>query len=282
MAAYARQLQPGIPFSANNVDCILKDSYLIYGIDLEDLADAQDVTLIENFALPRWETQPVPCLTNNALQIRTAHAIVGARAHLSMLSYDVGIGFDPVYPTRRFRQGIAEAAACGTSMTTKGTEYFDGKKMTLLTAAEYAPAVAALGEYHTWLEANAGMFTSDRQNLAPVGLLYPGESLWLDWHRIAPLYFGAGQALTMEGIPWQVVDGPQSILGLRAVLVFDEEALRIVSDAASVTPILVPELEHWGRPPRRRSAGVGFCRASQPRCTKQQQHSTPGIGSHSA
>ena len=43
--------------------------------------------------------------------------------HLSVLSYDAGIGFDPVYPTRRILTGMAEAAANGCSMVTKGTEY---------------------------------------------------------------------------------------------------------------------------------------------------------------
>jgi hypothetical protein len=248
LATYARELQPDTPISANDVDCVLKDSYVIYGIDLDALADVQDVTMIENFGLPRWDTKPVPGLTNNALQIRTAHAIVGKRAHLSILSYDVGIGFDPVYPVRRYRQGIAEAAACGVSMTTKGTEYYDGGKMTLLTASEFAPVTAALGDYHAWLEANAHMFAADRLNVAPIGLLYPGESLWLDWPRLAPLFYGAGQALTLEGIPWRVVNRLESLNGLRAVLVFDEEARTAVPDRAGATPILVPGLEHW-RPP---------------------------------
>ena len=90
--------------------------------------------------------------------------------------------------------------------------------MTLLTASEFAPVTAALGEYHAWLEANAHLFTADRLNVAPIGLLYPGESLWLDWHRLAPLFYGAGQALTLAGIPWRVVRSSESLNGLRAVL----------------------------------------------------------------
>ena len=186
--------------------------------------------MIENFGLPHWSEEPRPRLANNALTVRTARTMVGDRAHLSVLSYDVGIGFDPVYPPRRYQQGIAEALACGVSMTTKGTEYHDGEKMTLLTAEIYAPARAAIGAYHTWLEANRALYGGERRNLAPVALLYPGEALWLDWHRLAPLYFGAGQALTAAGIPWQVIRPGDSLDGARVVLVFDEKGQALTAD----------------------------------------------------
>jgi hypothetical protein len=246
LAAYARHLQPGTPISANDFDPILRNSYLVYGIDLQALAQVQDITMIENFGLPRWEARPRPRLANNALTLRTARALVGSEAHLSILSYDVGIGFDPVYPPRRYRQGIAEAAACGASMTTKGTEYHDGTRMTLLTADEYAPIHATLRHYHTWLEAQAGRFAADRQNAAPVGLLFPGETLWLDWHRLAPLYFGAGQALTANGIPWRVVRSGDPWDGLQVLLAFADPGLRI---APGIPVVRVSELDGW-QPPR--------------------------------
>jgi len=247
MAAYARALRPGIPISANDFDPILRDSYLIYGIDLAALAQVQDVTMIENFGLVRWEEGPPPILVNNALNIHTAQAIIGEAAHLSMLSYDVGIGFDPVYPPRRYRQGIAEAAAGGASMTTKGTEYHDGTKMTLLTAGEYEPVQRVLGAVHTWLEAHADLFAAGRQNAAPVALLYPGEALWLDWHRLAPVYFGVGQALTFAGVPWRVVRPGDALAGLRAVLVFDEAGRQTLAGAATRV-IMVPTLPGWSFP----------------------------------
>jgi hypothetical protein len=249
MAAYAKERQPGTPVSANDFDPVLRDSYLLYGIDLEALAEKQDIVMIEGFGLPLWEDQPKPRLANGALTIRTARAIVGAAAHLSILSYDVGIGFDPVYPARRYHQSTAEAAACGVSTTTKGTEYHDGTKMTVLTASEYAPVHAALGKYHTWLEANAQLFGTDRQNVAPVGLLYPGETLWLDWHRVAPLYFGAGQALTVEGIPWRVIQPGDSLKNVRAILAFDKDTSASILPVTGVRVVLVPELEFWSPAP---------------------------------
>jgi len=248
MAAYANELQPGTPISANDFDPILRNSYLIYGIDLAALAQVQDVTMIENFGLPRWDDGPPPILVNNALNIHTAQAMIGNAAHLSMLSYDVGIGFDPVYPVRRYRQGIAEAAAGGASMTTKGTEYHDGTKMTLLTALEYAPVHQALGEFHAWLEAHAGLFAAGRRNAAPVALLYPGEALWLDWHRLAPVYFGAGQALTLAGIPWRVVQPGDALDRLGAALVFDEAGRQALA-SVPVKVIVVPELAGWALAP---------------------------------
>ncbi|MBU0493415.1 MAG: hypothetical protein KKA73_12470 [Chloroflexi bacterium] len=260
MAAYARELRPGIPISANDFDPILRNSYFVYGIDLAALAQVQDVTMIENYGLPRWDDGPPPMLVNNALSIHTAQAMIGGAAHLSMLSYDVGIGFDPVYPVRRYRQGIAEAAAGGASMTTKGTEYYDGTRMTLLTAREYAPIQAALGEFHVWLETHAGLFAADRQNAAPVALLYPGEALWLDWHRLAPVYFGAGQALTVAGIPWRVVRPGDPLDGLRSVLVFDEAGRQALA-GAPVQAIMVPELAGWALPSLRLVARSDLARS---------------------
>ncbi len=230
IAAYAREIQPGTPLAANDYDPIVRNAYLIHGIDLEALAGVQEVTMIENFGLPHWSEEPRPRLANNALTVRTARTMVGDRAHLSVLSYDVGIGFDPVYPPRRYQQGIAEALACGVSMMTKGTEYHDGEQMTLLTAEIYAPVRAAIGGYHTWLEANRALYVGERRNLAPVALLYPGEALWLDWHRLAPLYFGAGQALTAEGIPWRVIRPGDSLDGVRVVLVFDEQGQALTAE----------------------------------------------------
>jgi hypothetical protein len=249
MAAYAKERQPGTPVSANDFDPVLRNSYLAYGIDLGPLAKVQDIVMIEGFGLPLWEDQPRPRLANGALTTRTARTMVGDGAHLSILSYDVGIGFDPVYPARRYQQAIAEAAACGVSNTTKGTEYHDGKRMTVLTPTAYAPVHAALGEYHTWLEANAPLFGTERQNVAPIGLLFPGDKLWLDWHRVAPLYFGAGQVLTVEGIPWRVIQPGDFLEGVQAVLGFDRDTLASILPIPGVKAILVPEIAFWSPAP---------------------------------
>jgi len=244
LGAYADQLRPGTPISANDFDPVLRNSYLIYGIDLDSLAQVQDITMIENYGLARYDGGRLPRLVNNALTIRTARVLVGGAAHLSVLSYDVGIGFDDVYPLRRYHQGIAEAAACGTSMTTKGTEYHDGTQMSVLSAARYGRIQAAIGQYHSWLEANAGVFDDRRINLAPVALLFPGEPLWLRWQELAPVYFGAGQVLTHGGIPWRVVRPGDPLEGVQALLAFED--LDTVGWEQTTPPtILVSRLPGW-------------------------------------
>ena len=160
-----------------------------------------------------------------------------------MLSYDVGIGFDPVYPARRHQQGIAEAAAGGASMTIKGTEYNDGEKMTMLTDPAYHAQHAAIGQYNRWLEAHADLY-KDRDNIAPIGLLHPEETLWRHWFELAPIYLGVGQTLTVAGIPWRVVRQGEALDGLAALLTFkpEDQALAAESDLSRVH---VPDLAGW-------------------------------------
>ncbi|MBN1262624.1 MAG: hypothetical protein JXB35_18225 [Anaerolineae bacterium] len=238
LKAHANELQAGAPLSCNDFDPIMRDSYLVYGIDLEGLARVQDVTMIENYGLPHWDAGKRR-LANNALTIRTAHAMIGNHAHLSLLSYDVGIGFDPVYPPRRYQQGMAEAAACGASMTTKGTEYHDGVQMTLLTDAKYSPAHAAIGAFNRWLEAHQDLYTG-RRPAAPAAILYPGEALWLDWFRMAPLYFGAGQVLTTAGIPWRVVRADDDLQDVAVLLTFGPAQLPAPSGVALIDVTALP------------------------------------------
>ena len=244
LSAYARELKPGCPISANDYDVTMRNSYLIYGLDVEALAEIQDVIMVENFALPRWDPQPKASLSNNALTIRNTREFVRGRAHLSVLSYDVGIGFDPVYPPRRHQQGIGEAAACGASMTIKGTEYNNGERMTLLTDPAYQAQQEAIGQYNRWLADHQALF-QERTNLAPVGLLHPEEDLWRRWMSLAPVYYGAGQALTAAGIPWRVVrkgDSPEGLQVLFTFTPYDRDTRLPGIDCRSVH---VPALPGW-------------------------------------
>jgi len=74
LSTYARRLNPNILISANDYDPVMRPSYLVYGVDLAALAKVQDVVMIEDFALPRWEGD---LLINNALTLRTAKALIG-------------------------------------------------------------------------------------------------------------------------------------------------------------------------------------------------------------
>ena len=200
--------------------------------------------MVENFALPRWDSQPKLSLSNNALTIRNTREFVRDQAHLSVLSYDVGIGFDPVYPPRRHKQGISEAAACGASMTMKGTEYNDGERMTLLIDPAYQAQQEAIGHTNRWLEAHQDLYKA-RDNLAPVGLLHPEEDLWQHWMSLAPIYYGAGQALTVAGIPWRVVRKGDIPKALSVLLTFTPTDRDFPSPGFSYQSVHVPALPGW-------------------------------------
>ena len=246
LAAYARDLQPDAAISANDFDAVMRPSKLIYGIDLASLAEVQDVMMIEDYGLPRWER---PTLLNNALTIRTARALIGDTP-LSVDPYDKGIGFDQVYAPRRFQQGIAETAACGATMVVKGTEYVaaDGA-FTLLTAAPYAPQREAIGAIHRWLEEHADLYNGeDRRSIARVGLLFPADdALWFDWDRLAPGYFGAGLTLLAAGIPWRVVTSEDDVCDLGILLRFDDTT-STATPPDGLRVIDVPSLPGWAAP----------------------------------
>jgi len=244
LSEYARELKPGCPISANDYDVTMRNSYLIYGIDVEALSEIQNVIMVENFALPRWDRRPKLNLSNNALTIRNTREFVRDQAHLSVLSYDVGIGFDPVYPPRRHQQGIGEAAACGASMTIKGTEYNDGERMTLLIDPAYQAQQEAIGFYNRWLEEHQDLY-QDRENLAPVSLLHPEEDLWRHWMSLAPVYYGASQALTVAGIPWRVVRKGDHVENLSTLLTFTPYDRDYQFPNADYQQVHVPALPGW-------------------------------------
>lgn len=250
MAAYARSLQPDVVISVNDFDAVMRPSLIAFGIDLAALAAVQDVMMIEDYGLPRWEpgddTRP-PLLVNNALTLRTARAWVGATP-ISTLPYDKGIGFDPVYAPRRFLQAIAEAAACGAATVIKGTEFVEADgTFTLLTAAAYAPQREAIGRYHRWLEAHTDVYDpADWENAAPIGLLHPGDDLAWRWTELARRYFGVAQTLTAAALPWRVVRTPEEGADLAVLLDVRADAVK-----ASATParIAVATLPSWGDEP---------------------------------
>jgi hypothetical protein len=244
LSDYVHQLKPDAPISANDFDVTMRNAYLIYGIDVEELAKIQDVIMVENFALPNLELSPKKRLVNNALTIRNTREFVGDQAHLSVLSYDYGIGFDPVYPPRRHQQAIAEAAACGASMTIKGTEYNDGRQMTMLTDRAYHAQHKAIGAYHQWLDDHQDLYL-DRQNMAPIALLHPEDDLWCHWEELVEVYYGAAQILTWIGIPWRVIRRGDSLTGISSLLTFSPgDKSTLVSDK-TVEHIHVPDLPGW-------------------------------------
>lgn len=242
LAEHARRLRPDVVVSANDFDAVMRPSYLIYGIDLAALAGVQDVMMIEDYGLPNWNGVH---LVNNALTLRTARALSDATP-VSTNPYDKGIGVDGVYPARRFQQGIAEAAACGSPMVVKGTEYVGPDGFTLLTAERFGPERDAIGQYNRWLRDHAALF-ADRRNKATIGLLHPGDRLWQDWSRLAPLYFAAGQTLLVAGVPWRVVARIDQLDGVEVLLCITPPPPD-VSQRPGLRVIEVASLPRWSAP----------------------------------
>jgi len=243
LSDYARSINPKILISVNDYDSVMRPSYVTHGIDLRALAQVQDVIMIEDFCLPRWEPGQHPELVNNAITIRTALALLG-ETPLSVDPYDKGIGFDDVYPPRRLQTGIVEATACGATMVVKGTEYVDSDGIfTLLTAEKYAPERAAVNEIHQWLRDHADLY-KERHNAARVGLLYPEQGMRFQWDQLAPCYFAVCQTLIAAGIPWRVVTPGDGWDSLETVLTFEKAD----QPNRSQRLIHVPELPGWSLP----------------------------------
>lgn len=245
LAKHARALNPAIVVSANDFDAVMRPSFVTYGIDLAALWRVQDVVMIEDYGLVRWD-RDAGYLCNNAFTIRSAHALAGD-THISVEPYDKGIGFDEVYSPRRYQQAMAEAAACGASTVIKATEFVeDDGTFTLLTAEQYGPQREAIGAIHRWLK-ETGPLHADRTSLAPVGLLHPGDSLWQRWDRVAPLYFGAGQALLVQNVPWRVITSVNDLHGLTALLHSAPLPQDLVIPV-SVRAVSLAALPGWERP----------------------------------
>jgi hypothetical protein len=243
LSNYAKEQSPEILISANNFDAVMRPSHLIYGIDLKSMASVQDIIMIEDYGLPRFQSSPYHRLANNALTIRTARALANDTP-ISVDPYDQGIGFDTVFPTRRFHQGIAEAAACGASMVVKGTEFVHQGTFTLLTAPQFYETRREIGRYHEWMDEHIHLL-EERQNTAPVAILYPGDRIWQAWERTAPLFFGAGQTLLAAGIPWKVVTESSSLEGVQVLIIPDEVGPDGISTSSPVPVITLSRIPGW-------------------------------------
>lgn len=219
LAAYARKLNPQVVISINDFDSVMRPAQLVYGIDLPVLARVQDVVMIEDFGLPAYQPGKRSRWVNNVLTLHTASTLC-APTPISVDPYDRGIGFDSVFPARRYLQGIAEAAACGAAMVVKGTEFVEKGEFTLITAPQFEDTRLQLKKYNDWLHRHHHLFTH-RANLARVGLLHPGDALWKNWFSLAPCYFGVGQALLAMGIPWRVVTRSTDFTDLDCLITCD-------------------------------------------------------------
>lgn len=249
LARYARSLKQDVKISANDYDVVMRPSKLIYGIDFGSYADIQDLMMIEDFCLPNWEPGEKTRFPNNAMTVRVARSQIPDQKHLSVLSYDVGIGFDDVYPSRRILQGMSEITALGASVTTKGTEYFDGFEMTLITSPKYKEQQKAIGDFNHWLHNHSELFIN-RKNISPVTLIHPGDILWKRWFQISPIFYGCMQTLTRAGIPWKVVSKTELTQYSKTVCTFTESDQILPGSKVENELINVPDLNGWQIKPK--------------------------------
>jgi len=161
--------------------------------------------MIEDHSLPHMASDGTPVV--NAITCKAACAWSGDTP-VTTDPYIAGIGFDPVYSPRQFRQAIAEGAACGTATVVKGTEFFDFRDggFTLLTGEPFIEQRDALGRIHRWLETHAELYAGRREP-SPLAIYFPYATLPFDWGYAAPLTFAACQTLLMAGLPFRIV-GP--------------------------------------------------------------------------
>jgi hypothetical protein len=205
LAEAARSLRPGVIVAENVYDAINCNHYAEFGVDLRQAARVSDMVMIEDHSLPHLASDGTPVV--NAITCKAACAWSGDTP-VTTDPYIAGIGFDPVYSPRQFRQAIAEGAACGTATVVKGTEFFDPRDggFTLLTGEPFAEQRDALGRIHRWLETHAELYAGRREP-SPLAVYFPYATLPFDWDYAAPLTFAACQALLMAGLPFRVV-GP--------------------------------------------------------------------------
>lgn len=243
LAEYTRSLKHDAPVSVNDFDAVMRASSVTAGIELKQLAQVQDVIMIEDYGLPRWNPATGE-LVNNAVTLRTARALCGS-IPLSVDPYDKGIGFDRVFPARRSVQAVAEAAACRASCVVKGTEFVDEDGcFTLLTDERYTDVRLDVGKFNQWLEARAEVLQGGR-NLAQIGLLYPQERLWHNNGELARIYFACAQTLLSAGLPWRAVLPGDDLSHLKTLLVFDLRDLRGMKLPGQVGVLEVTRLDGW-------------------------------------
>ena len=216
LADYARSLRPGVVVAENVYDAINRNHYTDFGVDLRRAAEVSDVVMIENHSLPRLAPDATPVV--NSITCKAARAWSGDTP-VTTDPYIGGIGFDPVYSPRQFRRAVAEGAACGTATVVKGTEFFDQRDggFTLLTGEPFGAERRALSAIHRWLEAHADLYKG-RQEVSPIAVYFPYDTLPFEWGYVAPLTFAACQTLMAAGLPYRIV-GPGGWDGVQTLIV---------------------------------------------------------------
>ena len=197
----ARDINTDVVIAANNFDAIVRNAYAMMGMDLVGLADVQDVTMLENFSLPR--IQEDESVITNAITIGTAQARLPEKP-VSTNPYIHGVGFDRVWQPRQFKQMIAEGIVMNAPTVVRGTTFVYRQEYTLLLHRRYEKQRAALQQFNEWLVQNQD-WISKRRPISPLAIYDPGEAVHWRWNKITPFFFAACQTLLLNGYPLRIV-----------------------------------------------------------------------------
>lgn len=198
---YARELNPDIKISANNIDAINRNAFVELGMELPALAALQDIVMIENFALPR--------ILEHGGSASNAIVLGAAKAHthgvpVSSISYEKGIGFEQVWNKDVFARSLLEGVAMKSPIVTKGTEYLHQKQFTLLLHDRYKEQQETIGRVNRWLAENRDWLTRG-QPASELAIYHPYNATKFQWEWIWPAFFAACETILKAGLPFRIV-----------------------------------------------------------------------------
>ncbi len=209
-----RARNPDAIVVANECDAGLRDIRSLFGLELASAAAEQDLLLVENVAMPRYEPDRGR-LVSNGLPLRFVRA--RTTAPIAAVTYEAGIGLDGVPSTVRVRRAVAEAAAVGAGPVLKGTEYRDATgAFSVITAPDFREVREAAGSLFRWIGDHAHLYADARPE--PEARIYLDDDGLRDrWAATAAPAFATAMALTRAGVSYGFVgheelpgDGPDS------------------------------------------------------------------------
>jgi len=199
LSAYARSVRADVVVTSN---WALVDNFSWWGEEPKEIASLEDMILMESFTLARVRRG---CIVNTVRAYKRAKCLAKGKRHVAV-SYPVFAAEAPVYsaPTPvQLKLGIAEAAACVSSLVLPATERFTDK-YTILTADEFEAQRTAAREYYSFVDANWDLYEG-HESICNLGVFEPGYMKWAS-SQIYPYALGVEQTLIQSQIPFDIID----------------------------------------------------------------------------
>lgn len=237
----ARDLNPNIMIAANNIDIVARNSYVAFGIDIEQLTDIQDLIVVQNYALPRvLENKTVIA---NAITIGAVASRSKGKPAYTAPARD-GVGYETMWSPLQIKRALLEALAMNMPLLVKGTGFLYHHTFTSLLHRRYEQHTDELRQLAVWTDEHTE-WLEKRQNYSPLAIYYPYRALHWSWNRIAPYFFAACQVLLQHGYPLRIVGDDDSWDGIQTLIVppghvdgLDEKLSRFVEAGGRVVPLV--------------------------------------------